>query len=54
MLGKLFGSADKEAMVKAKQEYETAINANDDSRETRTMKVRMGLRCRAVLDKTFI
>ena len=54
MLGKLFGSADKEAMVKAKQEYETAINAKDDSRETRTMKVRMGLRCRAVLDKTFI
>lgn len=54
MLGKLFGNADKEQMVKAKQEFEAAINAKDDSRETRSMKLRMGLRCRAVLDKTFI
>jgi len=54
MFGKLFGSAQKEEMLKAKQAYEQAVEAQGDSREIRALRIRIALRCRAVIDKTFI
>ena len=54
MLGKLFGGAKKEEMLKAKQDYEKACNDTGDSRPEIAARIRVGLRCRAVLDKTFI
>ena len=54
MLGKLFGGAKKEEMLKAKQEYEKACNDTGDTRPEIAARIRVGLRCRAVLDKTFI
>jgi len=54
MLGKLFGGAQKEEMLKAKQEYEKACNSTGDTRPEVAARIRVGLRCRAVLDKTFI
>lgn len=54
MLGKLFGGAKKEEMVKAKQEYEKACNSTGDTRPEIAARIRIGLRCRAVIDKTFI
>ena len=54
MLGKLFGDSKKEEMLKAKQEYEKARHETGDSRAEVAARIRVGLRCRAVLDKTFI
>lgn len=54
MLGKLFGDAKKEEMIKAKQEYEKTCAETGDGRAEVAARIRMGLRCRAVLDKTFI
>jgi hypothetical protein len=54
LFGKLFGSAQKDEMLKAKQAYEQAVEAQGDSREIRALRIRIALRCRAVLDKTFI
>ena len=54
MLGKLFGGAQKEEMLKAKQEYEKACKSTGDTRPEVAARIRVGLRCRAVLDKTFI
>ncbi|MGA1728529.1 MAG: hypothetical protein ACO38U_09740, partial [Burkholderiaceae bacterium] len=54
MLGKLFGDAKKEEMIKAKQEYEKTCADTGDGRAEVAARIRMGLRCRAVLDKTFI
>ena len=54
MFGKLFGNAQKEEMLKAKQAYEQAVESEGDSREIRALRIRVALRCRAVLDKTFI
>lgn len=54
MLGKLFGNSEKEELLKAKQEFEEACNADKETREGRATQVRISLRCRAVLDKTFI
>lgn len=54
MLGKLFGGAQKEEMLKAKRDYEKACNDTGDTRPEIAARIRVGLRCRAVLDKTFI
>jgi len=54
MLGKLFGGAQKEEMLKAKQEYEKACKSTGDTRPEVAARIRVGLRCRAVLHKTFI
>jgi hypothetical protein len=54
MLGKLFGDAKKEEMIKAKQDYEKTCAETGDGRAEVSARIRMGLRCRAVLDKTFI
>lgn len=54
MFGKLFGSAQKDEMLKAKQAFEQAVEAQGESREIRALRIRVALRCRAVLDKTFI
>jgi hypothetical protein len=54
MLGNLFGGAKKEEMLKAKQEYEKARQSTGDSRPEIAARIRVGLRCRAVIDKTFI
>jgi hypothetical protein len=54
MLGKLFGDAKKEEMIKAKQDYEKTCAETGDGRTEVSARIRMGLRCRAVLDKTFI
>jgi hypothetical protein len=54
VFGKLFGNAQKEEMLKAKQAYEQAVESEGDSREIRALRIRVALRCRAVLDKTFI
>jgi hypothetical protein len=54
MLGNLFGGVKKEEMLKAKQEYEKARLSTGDSRSEIAARIRVGLRCRAVIDKTFI
>lgn len=54
MLGNLFGGAKKEEMLKAKQEYEKARQSTGDTRPEIAARIRVGLRCRAVIDKTFI
>jgi len=44
----------EQEMKRAKAAYEKVISLTDDSREARSMKMRMGLLCRAHVDKTFI
>ncbi len=41
-------------MKRAKAAYEKVISLTEDSREARSMKMRMGMLCRAHVDKTFI
>ena len=43
-----------EEMRKAQALFEKIISAQSDSRETRNIRVRMGLLCRAHLDKSFV
>ena len=44
---------DSEAFI-AKKEFEDACNSNDNTREMRSKRITTALRCRAVIDKTFI
>jgi hypothetical protein len=46
--------AAKTAQLQAKNEYIKAASLSNDSREGRTYKIRIGIRCRAHLDKVFI
>lgn len=46
--------AAKIAMISAKNDYIKAAESNDDSRATRSFKVRIGIRCRSHIDKVFI
>ena len=46
--------AVKAAMRQAKDEYIKAATFDNESREARTYKIRIGIRCRANLDKVFI
>lgn len=51
----LFGADRPEDLMKqAKAAYEKVIELESDSREARSMRLRMGMLCRAHLDKTFI
>lgn len=54
MLQALFGGNKKDQLLKAKEEYETACRLQGDSREVRAARLRMGIRCRAVIDQTFL
>mgnify|MGYP001417024937 CR=1 FL=1 len=40
--------------VQAKKDYEDACNSTDDSRKMRSKRITIALRCRAVIDKTFV
>ena len=53
MLGKLFGDAKKEEMIKAKQDYEKTCAETGDGRAEVSARIRMGLRCRAVLENLY-
>ena len=44
----------EEEMKRAKAAYEKVISLSEDTREARSMKMRMGLLCRAHVDKTFV
>jgi hypothetical protein len=44
----------EEEMKRAKAAYEKVISLTEDTREARSMKMRMGLLCRAHVDKTFV
>ncbi len=51
----LFGADRPEDLMKqAKAAYEKVVSLESDSREARSMRLRMALLCRAHLDKTFI
>lgn len=51
----IFKSDDAESERKRAQEaYEKVVSLRADSRDARSLRVRMGLMCRAHLDKTFI
>jgi hypothetical protein len=51
----LFGADRPEDLMKqAKAAYEKVVSLESDSRDARSMRLRMGLLCRAHLDKTFI
>jgi hypothetical protein len=54
MLQRLFGGNKKDQLLKAKEDYETACRLQGDSREVRAARLRMGIRCRAVIDQTFL
>lgn len=44
----------EDEMKRAKAAYEKVISLTEDTREARSMKMRMGLLCRAHVDKTFV
>lgn len=50
----LFKDKQKEAYREAKKLYEDTCSITDNDRAAQVARVRTGLRCRAVLDKTFI
>ncbi len=47
-------SNPEDDMKRAKAAYEKAVSLTADSREARSMRMRMGLLCRAHIDKTFV
>ena len=47
-------NSPEDEMKKAKAAYEKVISLTSDSREANSMKMRMGLLCRAHVDKTFV
>lgn len=51
----LFGKkSNKQDRATARANYERAVNLTDhDARETRAIRIRVGLRCKVVLDKVF-
>ena len=51
----IFGKSDKNSLEsKSKKEYEKAVELDGDTREIRSYKIKIALRARAHLDKTFI
>ena len=54
MLSRLFSGKDKDALEQAKAAFEQACLIKGDSREAQVARIRIALRCRAVLDKTFV
>lgn len=47
-------SNPEDDMKRAKAAYEKAVSLTSDSRDARSMRMRMGLLCRAHIDKTFV
>ena len=47
-------NSPEDEMKRAKAAYEKVISLTEDTREARSMKMRMGLMCRAHVDKTFV
>ena len=47
-------NSPEDEMKRAKAAYEKVISLTEDTREARSMKMRMGLLCRAHVDKTFV
>ncbi|MFZ9734844.1 MAG: hypothetical protein ACO3WN_03280 [Burkholderiaceae bacterium] len=54
MLQRLFGGNKKDHLLQAKEEYEAVCRLQGDSREARAARLRMGIRCRNVIDQTFL
>ena len=54
MLRGLFGENKKDALLRAKEEFESVCRLQGTSREVRAARIRMGIRCRAVIDETFV
>lgn len=55
MLSNLFNrTSPQDEMKRAKAAYEKVVGLTSDSREARSMRMGMGLLCKAHLDKTFI
>jgi len=54
MLRGLFGENRKDALLRAKEDFEAACRLQGSSREVRAARIRMGIRCRAVIDETFL
>jgi len=57
VIGKLFGGggvSEKDRMVEAKREFVLATESEDDTRELRALRARLGLRCRTAFDKFFV
>jgi len=54
MLGFFNKNNPAEEMKRAVAAYEKVLNLESDSREARSVRMRMGMLCRAHLDKTFI
>jgi len=57
VLEKLFGGGappEKDRMVEAKREFVLATESEDDTRELRALRARLGLRCRTAFDKFFV
>lgn len=50
----LFKSEDVDDLDRAKSVYEKILTVPRESKEARSMRMRVGLLCRALLDKTFI
>jgi hypothetical protein len=54
MLRGLFGENKKDALLRAKEDFEAVCRLQGSSREVRAARIRMGIRCRAVIDETFL
>jgi hypothetical protein len=52
--GKKSNNKSPSIMDKAKQDFENACNLNLDNKQTRGLKIKIALRCRAVIDIIFI
>ncbi|MDV7392955.1 hypothetical protein RZS08_16410, partial [Arthrospira platensis SPKY1] len=50
----LFKSEDKDDHDRAKSVYEKLLSVPKENKEARSMRMRVGLLCRAFLDKAFI
>lgn len=54
-MAKLFGGpSEKDRMVEAKRDYVLASEAEEETRELRALRARLGMRCRTAFDKFFI
>lgn len=47
-------NSPEDEMKRAKAAYEKVVSLSEDTREARSMKMRMGMLCRAHVDKTFV
>lgn len=54
MLRGLFGENKKDALLRAKEEFESVCRLQGNSRDVQAARIRMGIRCRSVIDETFL